>query len=270
MGGALVAGSWLMGCSLLESSPNQAYAPADEQYQTSRNLARLAAQPPSHHGDTVRFVLVGDSQRFYDETEDFVASVNQQPRIDFVAIAGDISDFGLGREMHWIHRRLQKLHVPYLTVIGNHDELGNGRAAYQKHFGPLNYSFVYQGTRFICLDTNGREYGFNGRVPDLEWLGQQLADTTGIARTVVISHVPPNDADFDPKLVQPYTQLLRRHPQVALHLGAHIHRFTAGQPFHDGLTYLTAYPLKKRRYHVLTLWGQRYFRLETISYAKVR
>ncbi|WP_045689254.1 metallophosphoesterase family protein [Hymenobacter mucosus] len=256
----------LSSCQWVEYSPNQTYLPVAERAQTARNLARLR-ETASPSTDTVRFVFIGDTQRFYDETERFVQSVNQQRGIDFVFVAGDISDFGLTREFRWVHQRLQQLRVPYLTVVGNHDLVGNGRAIYQAMYGPLNYTFRYQGTQFVCLDTNGREYGFNGRVPDVDWLHTQLQDTVGTRRSVVISHVPPMDEDFDSTLVAPYTAAVRQYgPRLALHLSAHVHRFTAGQPYHDGITYLTTYSLAKHRYHIITLWGKRQFRLETVQY----
>ncbi|KAA9333329.1 metallophosphoesterase [Hymenobacter busanensis] len=255
----------LAGCTLLESNPNQTWAPPTAQHLTAQNLQRLRAHPKSPT-DTVRFVFVGDSQRFYDETEDFVRSVNQQPGIDFVLVGGDISDFGLTRELRWVHRRLSGLRAPYLTVIGNHDQVGNGRAAYQQVYGPLNYSFRYGGTKFVCVDTNGRESGFRGRVPDVPWLRRELADTAGVRRTVVVSHVPPTDSDFDPQLIPAYTAAIGSSPQVVLHLAAHIHRYTAEQPYHDGVPYLTTYHMGKRRYLVLSVWGAGQFNLQTVSY----
>jgi 3',5'-cyclic AMP phosphodiesterase CpdA len=265
-GGQLVLVAVLSGCGWLEFSPNQTYVPATERHLTTQNLARLASRSKAAT-DTLRFVFVGDCQRFYDEADDFVASVNQQRDLDFVVIAGDISDFGLVREMRWINRRLQKLKVPYLTVIGNHDEVGNGRAVYESVFGPLNYSFLYGGTRFICLDTNGRESSFAGKIPNLSWLGQQLADTAGSRRSIVLCHVPPTDNDFDPALVTPYVRAMRSSSQLVFHLAGHIHRFTDGEPFQDGVRYLTAYNFKKRRYNILSVWGQRQFHLETVAYA---
>ncbi|SNC76827.1 Calcineurin-like phosphoesterase [Hymenobacter gelipurpurascens] len=261
----IVALAGLTGCAWVEYSPNQTYVLAAERAQTAQALARLQ-QRPRATSDTVRFAFVGDTQRFYDETEAFVASVNQQRALDFVFVAGDISDFGLTREFRWVHQRLQQLRVPYLTVIGNHDLVGNGRAIYQAFYGPLNYTFQYGGTRFICLDTNGREYGFGGMVPNLTWLRKQLADTLTAQRTVVLSHVPPTDEDFDPQLVPAYTEALRGCSQLVFHLSGHVHRFTAGQPFHDGVTYLTTYSLEKRRYHIISVWGQRQYRVETVTY----
>ena len=51
--------------------------------------------------DTIRFVTMGDSQRWYDETEDFVNHLNLRNDIDFVIHGGDMSDFGLTDEFLW-------------------------------------------------------------------------------------------------------------------------------------------------------------------------
>jgi hypothetical protein len=265
----LVQSAWLLSsCDLLEFSPNETRTPASYRDLTRKNLERLQQRSNPLGGDTLRFVFIGDSQRFYEEAEAFVQSVNQQRGIAFVAVAGDISDFGLIREMRWVHDKLRGLNVPYLTVIGNHDQVANGREAYQKVYGPLNYSFEYAGTRFVFIDTNGREYDFQGRVPDIGWLRAQLADSVGVRRQVVMSHVPPTDADFDPQLVQPYVQVLseRRTAPVAFELNGHRHDFGVTTPYEADLPFINSYSFEKRRYVVLTLWGQREFKLDTVSY----
>ncbi|WP_019946384.1 metallophosphoesterase family protein [Hymenobacter aerophilus] len=261
--GALAAG--LSACELVEFSPNDHRAPAHQKDLTAKNLARLAAAPLPP-GDTLRFVFTGDSQRFYDDAEDLVRSVNQQPGIQFMLVSGDISDFGLGREMQWVDNELRQLKVPYLTVIGNHDQVANGREAYQEIFGPLNYSFVFGDTKFVLIDTNSREYNFNGRVPDVPWLQQQLADPAGARRTVVISHVPPQDNDFDPSLRDAYAATLRETPNLVFEMNGHRHDYSVTQPFNDGVTYVNSYSFEKRNYLIVTVWGDKQFRLKQISF----
>lgn len=266
-GALLLLGSLLAGCGLIEFNPNETRTPEAYRDLTRKNLEALQARPNPSGGDTVRFVFVGDSQRFYEEAEDFAQSVNQQRNIAFVAVAGDISDFGLIREMRWVHDRLKHLNVPYLTVIGNHDMVANGREAYQQVYGPLNYSFEYGHTRFVFVDTNGREYGFNGQVPNVPWVQQALANPgPGISRQVVMSHVPPHDADFDPQLEQPYVQALSAAPRMAFELNGHKHDFSIGQPYENGLTFINSYSFEKRQYVVLTLWGEKEFKLDTVQY----
>lgn len=260
-----LGGSLLAGCELVEYSPNETRTPAAYHQLTRKSLARLQAQPNPLGGDSLRFVFIGDSQRFYDEAEAFVRSVNQQPGIAFVAIAGDISDFGLVRELRWVHDRLRDLKVPYLTVIGNHDHVANGREAYQQVYGPLNYSFQYGNTHFVFIDTNGREYGFNGRVPDVAWLHQALNDPARAKRQVVMCHVPPTDADFDRQLEQPFVRAFAEAPNLLFGLNGHRHSFSISQPYHR-LTFINSDSFDKRKYAVLTLWGEQDYHLKTVSY----
>ncbi|UOQ54073.1 metallophosphoesterase family protein [Hymenobacter cellulosivorans] len=255
----------LSGCDLLEFSPNDYRAPEDERHLTEKNLARLQ-QNPLPAGDTLRFVFTGDSQRYYDDADDLVASVNQQPGISFMVVAGDISDFGFAKEMRWVNEKLRKLKVPYVTVIGNHDSVGNGREAYQEIFGPLNYSFIYGDTKFILVDTNGREYNFDGHIPSMPWVNQQLSNLQGARRQVVISHVPPQDEDFDPAVRAPYTQALREAKNLVFEMNGHRHSSSIGQPYGDGVWYVNSDAFSERRYMVVTVWGDKQFRVKQIKF----
>lgn len=261
---SVLAAFGLSSCEMLEFSPNDYRSPDDKQDLTSKNLAALAARPLPP-GDTLRFVYTGDSQRFYDDALDLVKSVNKQPGVQFMLVAGDISDFGMAREMWWVDDQLRKLKIPYLTVVGNHDQVGNGREAYKTVFGPLNYSFIYGDTKFIMTDTNGREYNFNGRIPDMGWVNEQLRDNS-TRRHVVISHVPPQDQDFDPAVKDAYVSALREDPRLVFEMNAHRHDFSIGQPFADGVTYVNSYGFEKRRYLIVTVWGDKEFRLKEVAF----
>ncbi|WP_240737350.1 metallophosphoesterase family protein [Hymenobacter metallicola] len=252
-------------CDMLEFSPNDHRVPEDERDLTAKNLERLR-QTPLPPGDTLRFVFTGDSQRFYDEADDLVASVNQQPGISFFVVAGDISDFGFAKEMRWVNEKLRKLKVPYVTVIGNHDAVGNGREAYKHIFGPLNYSFVYGDTKFILVDTNGREYNFDGHIPNMPWVNQQLGDLQGARRQVVISHVPPQDEDFDPGVRNAYAQSLREARNLVFEMNGHRHSFSIGQPYNDGVWYVNSDAFSERRYMIVTVWGDKQFRIKQIKF----
>ncbi|PJJ52834.1 metallophosphoesterase family protein [Hymenobacter chitinivorans] len=262
----LVAAALGLGsCDLLEFSPNDYRAPADERQLTEKNLARLQ-QTPLPAGDTLRFVFTGDSQRFYDEADGLVESVNKQPGINFMVVAGDISDFGFSKEMRWVNEKLRKLKVPYVTVIGNHDSVGNGREAYKEIFGPLNYSFIYGDTKFIMVDTNGREYNFDGHIPDMPWLNQQVGNLQGARRQVVISHVPPQDEDFDPAVSAPYAQALREAKNLVFEMNGHRHSSSITQPFKDGVWYVNSDAFSERQYMVVSVWGDKQFRVKQIKF----
>ena len=253
-------------CDLFEFSPNDTRAPASERDLTHKNLEALAQRPLPTSGDTLRFVFTSDSQRYYDDIPPLVASINQQRGLAMVLVGGDISDFGLAKEMRWVNDEFKKLKVPYLTVVGNHDLTQNGLEAYQKVFGPLNYTFTYGGTRFILVNTNGREYEFNGHIPDVPWVQQQLADTVGVRRQVVMAHVPPDDGDFDAAVTSAYTSTLEQAPRLVLHLTGHNDKFYVRQPMPGRVTYISGYSVAQRNYLLLTLWGRHQYKLETISY----
>jgi 3',5'-cyclic AMP phosphodiesterase CpdA len=122
------------------------------------NLQKLQSLTPK---TSFKFIMTGDTQEFYDELEDLVAHVNSLNDISFVLLNGDLVEFGWNNEYNWVADRLAKLKVPYITTIGNHDMLANGREMYKLMFGQENFVFNYGTSRFICLNTNSRETGFD-------------------------------------------------------------------------------------------------------------
>jgi 3',5'-cyclic-AMP phosphodiesterase len=241
----------LGGCSdMTEYSPNQVSDNNSPSDLNAVNLRRIAATVPS---DTVTVVFVGDSQRFYDEVDGFVQKVNQFSNIDFVILAGDITDFGLLQEYEWIASRLKKLNAPYIAVIGNHDVIANGEEVYKKMFGPLDFSFVYDSIQFIVHNTNGREYR-NRNVPDIGWLKQELTPKPAVKHIVAVSHVPPFDGDFDQSLVAPYHNLFAEQDNFLVSLHGHIHDHKDGYLLGDGVRYLTSHSFDQRQFILLKIF----------------
>ena len=243
---------------LFEYHPNQIRLDEHERNLTARNLERLQQQQP---GDTLRLLVMGDTQRFYDDAVDFVKAANTTFRdIDFVIHQGDISDFGLTQEHKWVHDIMKDLKWPYLTVVGNHDLLANGTKVYQQMYGPLNYSFTYGHTKFVFVDTNGREYSFNGKVPDINWLAKELNPQQGEVweQAIVVSHVPPYDADFDRKLEAPYHEALVASNKVSLSLFGHIHNWNTANLYDNKILYHGTTTVKKRGFTYLRVWKDGY------------
>jgi len=250
----------LFGC--FEYSPNQIILDDSEKNLTARNIQKISQRAPT---DTLTVAFMGDSQRWYDETEDFVRHVNQFNDVDFVLHGGDISDFGLVKEFRWVNEILSELKAPYLTVVGNHDLLANGRKVYTEMFGDYNYAFDYGDFRFIILDTNSREYEFSGRVPDLEWLQQMLDENTENRSVIVASHIPPWDGDFDPNLQQSYAGILANDSNVVLSLHAHKHSFLDQEYYNDGVRYFVTTSMQKEGYALLKFSASEVF-IEMVSY----
>ncbi len=213
-------------CDKFEFDPNQSSSVSSQTELNARNLSQLLSTP----GDSVLTIaLISDSHTYYRSLEKVVESINARPEVDFIVHAGDISDHGYVKEFEKGVVYLQKLHKPFLVVIGNHDLLANGGEVYRKMFGPANFSFVYQGVKFIFYDSNSREYGFNGAVPDLGWLQNELQAMPAASQNILISHVPFFNEDYDVALRKPYTTLLndlkKAETKIVLALSGHQHEW---------------------------------------------
>lgn len=246
----------LISCKeLFQYSPNDVRLEESEKRLNQKNIEKINKLPVS---DTFRFIVIGDSQRFYDEMEDFVTEVNRLQNISFVILNGDIVDFGLNREFKWINQRMSRLKVPYVAVIGNHDMLANARLIYNEMFGPENFTFSYGNNKFICLNSNSQETGFNGTLPNISWLQSQLNNTTADKNVFVVCHVPPFSTDFDPNLVEAYTSTLSSHNKVRLSINAHLQNYQYSQPYADGVDYLVPSGMNKRSYVIISVTSENY------------
>lgn len=225
----------LISCNHFEFSPDQSFDRISLRNVNARNLKKLGDGATD---DTVKFVLTGDSQKSRDETVKFCKAVNAIQGIDFVVLAGDITEFGILKEMLWISRTLEDLRPPYVAVIGNHDETGRGKAAFLNMFGTLNYSFVYGGIKFVCHDSNSREYNFNGEVPNISWLKNELKSSREVTGFIGISHVPVNSEDFDNSLKADYLHTFAQTSGFLASLSAHTHNYELFYPDNSGIPYI--------------------------------
>jgi len=240
------------GCSdMVEYSPNQIFDHDSPVDINGKNLKSLT--DTSNDDDTLTIAFIGDSQRFYDEVELFVDKVNDINGVDFVILAGDISDFGLLAEFEWIAKRLDDLKKPYINVVGNHDVIANGEEVFKRLFGPLNFSFVYDSIKFVVHNTNSREYDGNN-VPDLEWLAHALTPSPEIKHFIGVSHVPPFDGDFNKGLENDYAKTLSRTPGFLVSLHGHIHKHTDSYPYGDGVRYITSHYFLERQFLLLKIY----------------
>lgn len=240
----------LTSCDQFEFSPNQSFDRSSPSNLNAQNLARLRQNAED---DTVTIVFAGDTQRWYDEQERFVKKVNSLENVDLVLLAGDISDFGILQEFKWVQKRLSALRAPYFCIIGNHDMVANGRQIFQQMFGPLNYSFVYGGIKFIAHNTNGLEApGEN--TPDLGWLSRELQNTEGAGYLVTVSHVPPfNAEEFGTESVKPYADLLQNTPNLLVSLHGHVHQHQDFYPFGDKVHYMTSFSFEQSAFVLLQI-----------------
>lgn len=202
--------------------------------------------------DTLKFILSGDTQRAYKEVPGFIEKVNSIDNVDFVLVAGDITEFGSFQEMESYSSRMKAVKVPVITVAGNHDLTGRGTDSYKRMFGDLNFSFVYKGVKFICHDTNSREYKYNGQVPDIGWLAQELKPAAHVSGYLAVAHVPSLSPDFDQKLVPQYSALFQNTPGFLAGLYGHTHTYLTSAP-EDPFSYLVTGSIENKEFIVVTI-----------------
>ncbi len=255
-------------CDYFQYSP---HAIDFDESQTNLNAKNLLKLQSNVGDDTIRFAITGDSQEATDELNELVESVNSLSDIDFILIAGDLTQDSYVREYKWVHRELKNLIIPYIAVVGNHDLRRNGERLFLEMFGALDFSFTYENTKFICLNNSSYIYDWNGKVPNLEWLSEEMDNSADVENIVVVSHIPPwYPPKFDPKLEIPYVNTLSRRSKTLVSIHAHAGLFYYGQPYGDGIDYLLVpsvvddptTPVDKS-YVVATIVGN------TLSYEKI-
>jgi predicted phosphodiesterase len=240
-------------CEQIEYSPNEVRLEEDEKDLTRKNFDKIQALNLDKKS-SFRFAVISDTQRFYDEVDDAVDALNKRNDIDFVIIDGDITDFGITKEYRWINERMQKLKVPYLTVIGNHDCQGNGKKIYQAMFGPFNYNMNIGRNRFVFINTNSLE--FDSPVPDLNYFRSALEDTANFDQAFVIAHVAPFDVDFDKNLEQEFVRISHENKvKVSIHGHQHIY-LEPKKYYNDAVDYLIVGSVSKRGYEEVTVTGR--------------
>lgn len=203
--------------------------------------------------NTIRIAFTGDTHRFFDKFDNFVNAANQDNSIDFVIHVGDISDFGLPQQYIWGNSYLLNLNFPYFVVLGNHDMVGNGGLAYHEMYGEFNFSFLYGQTKFIFINTNSREFNFNGKIPDINWLDSQLQPNSDFENAVVVFHVPPNDADFDSSLNEEFQATLAKYNNLIFAVHGHLHGHNIYTLNSENVNYVNVYSAGYEKFNIINI-----------------
>lgn len=179
----------LHSCDMIEYHPYDGRV-SGEKNINAKNIERI--EESCKGKETIRFAVISDTQRWYDETGSFVNALNKRNDIDFVLHAGDVSDFGFTKEFTWMRDILNKLNVPYVVLLGNHDCLANGEDIFKTVFGEPNFSFLAGDTKFICLNTNALEFDYSRPVPDFKFIEEEYKDSREeYKKTIFAMHVRP-------------------------------------------------------------------------------
>jgi len=246
----------LQSCDLFEAHPFDGKVTGETDIN-NKNIKLIEAGCADK--TTIRFAMTGDTQSWYSETEDFVKTINARHDIDFVIHGGDVTDFGLTNEFVWQRDILNKLKIPYVVLIGNHDCLGTGKHVYKKIFGEANFSFIAGNVNFICLNTNALEYDYSHPVPDFAFIeNKRISSTPNHEKTVVAMHVPPYSVEFNNNVAIGFQERIKLFPDLQFCLHAHVHNFFERDIFNDDVIYYSPASIEKRNYLLFTITPESY------------
>lgn len=215
-------------CQQISYTPYDTRVPEEYANLTEKNLKQILHA--TRDRDEVRFVVLGDPQRALGPSADFVEEINSRDDVDFVVIAGDLTNYGVRREYQLFVDVFDELNVPYLTVVGNHDKLGKGEELYEIVFGERNYAFEAAGARFVFFDSNGL-HAEDGPV-NFPWLNHQINPLNGdFDQAVVLTHVPIDSRWLAPspesrdRYEAEFTEILEEAGSVQLSIHGHRHKY---------------------------------------------
>jgi predicted phosphodiesterase len=246
----------LYSCDLFEYSPYDGKITGERNINL-KNTARI--EEVCIGKSVIRFAFISDTQRWYDETEKCVKSLNERNDLDFVIHGGDLTDFGATNEFEWQRDILNNLNIPYVALLGNHDCLANGEKVFNAIFGPSNFSFLAGNVKFVCLNTNALEYDYSQPVPDYQFIENELEDSRShYEKTVVVMHARPFSEQFDNNTANLFQYYVEQFRDTQFCLNGHEHQLNQDDLFNDGIIYYGVSNIDKYRYYVFTVTNEGY------------
>ncbi|MFI3261802.1 MAG: metallophosphoesterase [Rikenellaceae bacterium] len=240
---------FVVGCGMIEYHPYDGQT--DIENVNSSNIELIVNNTKGK--EEFKFVWMGDTQRCYDETKDFVSYVNENLDVDFVMLGGDISDFGTTVEFELIHEIMDELDVPYVALIGNHDVLGTGHYVFEQMYGDDNFSFTVADVKFLCLNTNALEYDEEDDVPNFEYVSNELAKSDNAARTIVAMHARPCTEQLDSVQGEMLHNKFKEFNNLICCVNAHGHSTEVVDVFDDGVLYYQCSNIGQRSFSLFSI-----------------
>lgn len=238
-------------CNMFESHPYATYVNGEKDLNNT-NIKRVTEKLKGQK--EIRFAFFSDTQRWYDETKDYVAYINKRNDVDFILHGGDLTDFGARNEFILQRDIMLGFNKPWFALLGNHDCLGTGEDVYEEIWGDPNFYFVAGNVLFICLNTNCMEYDYSEAIPDFLFLERLLNNLPEeVEKTVVVMHVPPFDLEFNNNVAHVFQLYLIQFPNLQFCLNGHGHDYSVKDIFEDGILYYMTPCVQKRQYLLFTI-----------------
>lgn len=263
--GALLLGSLAFSaCELIDYHPYDTRVDG-KSHINAQNIERIEAATAGKKA--IRFVLISDTQRWYDETKAAVKSINARDDIDFVLHCGDLTDFGVTREFEVQRDILEGLRIPYVALLGNHDCLGTGADVYRHMFGNPDFTFNAGDVHFLCINSNAFEYDYSVDIPNFSFIRNDIETfPDNMRRTVVAMHAQPTSEQFNNNVSELFEYEIRKYPGLAFCMCGHGHHTQVNEWFDDGVLYYECAAAKHREYIIFTLDEEGGYSYETVDY----
>ena len=214
----------------------------------------------------IQFALLGDSHLNLAKTgeeanykahfEKAIKQVNAAG-VDFVLIAGDLTQSGKPEEFSQFRAEIRKFRVPVLVVPGNHDignkfsNLSKGEHVtlarmemYRKQMGPTWFSADYAGVHIVCINSSLLGSGYAPEQLMWKFLEHELTPSTKVP-SILLMHYPlflkePDEPgnywNVEPEPRARLLGLLKKS-NVNLVLSAHLHKPKVNN--RDGIQFVT-------------------------------
>ncbi|MBK3519805.1 metallophosphoesterase family protein [Carboxylicivirga marina] len=219
---------------IIEYSPYQNIVKSKWKKQNVSNYNKLLPEADEDF-TPFRVGLISDSHSYYDEFEKQVKYINTRSDLDFIIHLGDVTLSANAREYDWYSDIMNNINVPVITIIGNHDCLGNGYDIYTEMFGESNFFFKYKDVKFVMFDDIIWEKKVTD--PDFEWFDKALVNDSEYVHVIPFAHIPPWDEQFSLGNEFLYNQIILRN-NLNLSIHGHGHSYGYSQPY-DDVNYLS-------------------------------
>lgn len=277
----LIAVSIVSSCDMIENQPYAARISGKTGLNKlyTRQLSLTGLKPP------FSFAFITDTQGSLDEMQQAINIIRDRGNVDFIIHGGDLTDFGIVKEFIWARDIMEKANIPYITVIGNHDCLGNGNDTFNYIFGPENFSFNVGPVHFLCLNTIALEYDYSRPVPDLNFIEQDALTIAEINRqhpdsithSIVVMHSRPYDEQFNNNVAKPFNYYISQLPGMDICqstsdtcdkgfcINGHNHATAVSDIFENGILYYQCADMGKRTFFIFTVTPDGYY-YETVVF----
>lgn len=129
-----------------------------------------------------------------------VSDINKNKTIDFVIVAGDITEVGDYKSLKLAKSILDKLEKKVYVVPGNHDSKWSPSAMndFSNIFGYERFKFKHNGILFLGFNSGPIIRMSDGHInpQDIKWLQKELTNESETP-TFLVTHYPLKDGDVD-------------------------------------------------------------------------